>query len=97
MQIRDLEQWPPSVWVTTGSTRLMPNLSTATIKNSRADGKFVRLRVEDQGQEYPTTLVFSDGHLARQVNYTLKKAIRKTIQDSAQLVVEEIRYIHMEK
>ena len=85
MQIRDLEQWPPSVWVTTGSTRLTPDSSTATIKNSRADGKFVWLRVEDQGQEYATTLVLSDEHLARRVNFTFKMPLEKQFKTLAGL------------
>ncbi len=97
MQIRDLEQWPPSVWATTGSTRLIPDLATAIIKSVRSSGEAVSIRVADQGKEYVTALVFIDDHLERRVNFTLKNAIGKTIPEAGQLVVEEIRAIHVKK
>ena len=97
MQICDLEQWPPSVWATTGSTRLLPDLATAIIKSVHADGECVFLRFADGGKVYGTALVFGEKHLARCVNFTLKKAIGKTIQDAGQLVVEQLRYIDMDE
>jgi len=97
MQLRDLEQWPPSVWATTGTTRLIPDLATATIKSVHAEGECVFLRFEDGGKVYGTALVFSDKHLARRVAFTLKKTIGKTIQDAGELTVEELRYIDIQE
>ena len=93
MQIRDLEQWPPSVWATTGSTRLIPDLATATIKSVRDEGECVFLSFADGGKVYGTAFVFSDKHSARQVAFTLKNAIGKTVKDAGVLEVEKIRYI----
>jgi hypothetical protein len=97
MQIRDLEHWPPSVWVTTGSTRLIPDLAAATIKSVHADGECVFLRFADGGKAYGTALVLSNKHLARCVNFTLKKAIGKTTQNAGELEVEQLRYIDMDE
>lgn len=97
MQIRDLEQWPPSVWATTGSTRLIPDLATATIKSVRAEEECVFLRFEDRGKVYGTVLVLSDDHLARRVAFTLKNAIGITIQDAGGLEVEPLRYLNIKE
>ncbi len=87
MQIRDLEQWPPSIWVTTGSTRLIPDLATATIKSVHGEGECVFLSLEDGGKVYGPTLVFNDNHSPRQVAFTLKNAIGKTIKDAGALEI----------
>lgn len=97
MQIRDLEQWPISVWATTGTAKLIPDLPTTTIKNVRAGEECVFLRCEDRGKGYGTVLVLRDDHLARRVALTLKNAIGTTVQDAGELVVEEIRYIRTKK
>ncbi|MDD1779153.1 MAG: hypothetical protein LUQ65_13380 [Candidatus Helarchaeota archaeon] len=97
MKIRDLEQWPPSVWATTGSTRLIPNLASAIIKSVRTNGEAVSLRVDDQNKEYVTALVFIYDHSARGVALTLKDAIGKTIQDAGELVVKKVRSIRVKK
>ena len=97
MQIRELEQWPPSVWVTTGTTRLIPDLATATIKSVHAEEECVFFRFEDRDKVYGTVLVLSDDHLARRVRFTLQGAIGKTVQDAGELVVEEIRRIRFDK
>jgi hypothetical protein len=97
MQIRDLEQWPPSVWVTTGTTGLIPDLATAIIKSVRAEEECVFLRFEDRGKVYGTALVLSDGHLARRVAFTLKDAIDKTVQGAGELMVKEVRAIRIKK
>ena len=94
MKIRDLEQWPPSVW----SSAKLPNYSTAILTGVRREGKHLKLSVEDQGQEINTAIgPFEDDHLARRVALTLKDAVAKTIQDAGELVVKEIRFIDVKK
>ncbi len=90
MQIRDLEQWPPSVWVTTGPANPSPNLATATIKEIHAMGKSLVLSFIDQAQEYKATITLLDRLLARRVKYTLiRGAIGKTVWFANDLVIEE--------
>jgi len=86
MQIRDLIPWPPVFfgW----STRTADYL-TATIKHVRAEGKRVRLSVDDQGREYNTTMGLDDDALAKRVARTLKDAIGKTVQDASVLEVQD--------
>ena len=93
MQIRDLGHWPPSVWVTTGITRLIPDLATARIKSVRVDEECVFLRFEGGDKIYGTALVLNDKHSARCVNSTLQKAIGKTVKDAGDLEVEKIRVV----
>lgn len=84
MQIRDLIPWPPVFfgW----STRTADYL-TSTIKHVCAEGKRVKLSVEDQGREYNTTIGLDDDALAKRVARTVKDAIGKTIQDAGTLKV----------
>jgi len=84
MQIRDLVPWPP-VFVGWG-TRTADS-STATIKRVRAEGKHVRLSVDDQGREYNTTMGLDDDDLAKRVGGTLQGAIGKIVQDVGALEV----------
>lgn len=87
MQIRDLEQWPPSVWATTGTTTLTPDLPTAIIKDVQLKGEYVALSLDDLGQEYKSSIGPFKQHFASWVFLTLKGAIGKTVQDAGTLAV----------
>jgi hypothetical protein len=87
MQIRDLEQWPPSVWVTSGFTKLTPDLATAIIKDVQLGEKSVALSLNDQGQEYNITIGPFDQHCAMWVVFRLWNAIGKTVQDAGELEI----------
>jgi hypothetical protein len=84
MQIRDLEQWPPSESATSGP-KLKPDDSTAIITGVRAEGKHVKLSIDDQGQGHSITIGSFNDALAKRVARTLKDAIGKTIQDAGML------------
>jgi hypothetical protein len=72
MQICDLEQWPPSGWVTTGSSRLIPDSATSTLTAIRVKGKSLTLSIEDRGKHYSTAFELSDDDLAKRVARTIK-------------------------
>jgi hypothetical protein len=99
MQIRELfGQWPQFwVWGAAGSTWLLvTKLPTATIKGALLKGDRVALFVDNQGQEFNTTIgPFDDQHLAKRVSATLKGAIGKTVQDAGNLEVKEVREIRV--
>jgi hypothetical protein len=59
----------------------------------RHEEECVFLRFEDGDKIYGTALVFSDKHSARCVNFTLQKAIGKTVKDAGELEIEKLRYI----
>ncbi len=90
MKIRELEQWPPSVWVTTGVSKLTPNLATATIKNVHTTDKSLVLILMDEGQEYKGTIGLLDRALARLVKLTLlREAIGKTLWFANELEIKD--------
>jgi hypothetical protein len=85
MQIRDLEQWPPSVWAPSGS-KLMPDISTATITSVQIKGKSLILSVDDRGERY-SGYFGVDADKLKRVARTLKGAIGKTVQDAGMIEV----------
>ncbi len=88
MQVVDLEYWPPSVWVSAGSTGFQPNFSTAVITDVKlSQEKFLALAVDDQGGEYTTTIGPYDQKLARKLSLILKEAIGKTLEEAGSLAV----------
>ncbi len=91
MKMRDLEQWPPSVWVPMGASKLTPDLTTATIKNVQTKDKSLALTLADEGQEYKATIRFLDRSLTRLVKLTLMRgAMGKTVWLANELEIKDM-------